>query len=181
MDKIFLIGFGRTGTKSIASLLKSLGYSILDLKHERIGRLSLVRLYESGDISKLFEYVRKYDVVEDHPWPLLYKELFYEFPSAKFILTSRTTESWIRSIVNHTINIRGPSENKRIIFGHDSPIGNEEIYKSIYSLHNQSVRNFFSDSEKFLEIDLTNPKCKEHLTSFLQVEIGCIKHINKSL
>jgi len=181
MNKIFLIGFGRTGTKSMASLLKALGYSVLDLKRERIGRIKLVRLYESGNTSMLFEYVKKYDVVEDHPWPLLYKELFYEYPSAKFILTARSTESWIRSIVSHTINKRGPSENKRIIFGHDSPIGHEEKYKLIYDLHNQSVRNFFSGSDKFLEIDVTDPHCKTYLSKFLQVEISCIKHINKSI
>ena len=112
---------------------------------------------------------------------MLYKELFNEFPSGKFILTTRSTESWIKSIVSHTINTRGPSESKRIIFGYDTPIGHEDTYKSIYSMHNQTVRNYFSGGDNFLEIDLSDPNCKDSLSKFLKVEISCIKHINKSL
>ncbi|MCS6787192.1 MAG: hypothetical protein NZ524_09210, partial [Thiobacillaceae bacterium] len=88
--KIFGIGLSKTGTSSLASALELLGYRVKDYPG--------IEVYRPGDLScldpSLFE---RYDALTDTPIPSFYRELDRAFPGAKFILTVREREAWLKS------------------------------------------------------------------------------------
>lgn len=84
-NKIFGIGLPRTGTTSLHNALKVLG---LKSKHFPF------ELYNSDNLS----LVDKFDAFEDSPIPLIYEKLDVEFPNSKFILTTRSLNSWLNSM-----------------------------------------------------------------------------------
>ena len=147
--KVFGVGLQKTGTTSLGKALQLLGYTVVE---SEIDREPLYR----GDMQALFACFDTYDAAEDNPWSILYKELHQKFPDAKFILTIRDEEKWIRSMVNHF----GTSTTKLREFiygqGKGSPIGNEQLYVQRFQKHNQDVVEYF---ERFpgqlLVIDIT--------------------------
>ncbi|KAL0084758.1 P-loop containing nucleoside triphosphate hydrolase protein [Phycomyces blakesleeanus] len=106
--KIIGAGFGRTGTNSLRLALETLGYRT----HHMIKALS--------DITQdPLVWERAFNDPENHPdewesvygnydaaidWPTVthYKELMKKYPDAKIILTTRSAESWYKSM-NNTI------------------------------------------------------------------------------
>ena len=87
MNKIFVIGFHKTGTKSLASALKKLGY-----------RVTGPNGIEDPDIadnvySMAYTLVEQYDAFQDNPWPIIYKEIDKRYPESKFILTLRDSKN----------------------------------------------------------------------------------------
>jgi hypothetical protein len=167
--KVFQIGFGRTGTKSIASALRDQGFNVLDQRVERLNRTKLVRFWATGQLDRLMALAVKYDVVEDHPFSLIYKELRCQFPEARFIYSTRSPEKWLNSIVSHTLQERGPSESKRLIFGFETPIGHEAHYLELFERHRREVREFFRDDPLFLEVDLSQPFQADRIAKFLGI------------
>jgi len=83
--KIFGIGLPRTGTTSLHNALKSLG---IKSKHFPF------KLYTSFDDKLLGDY----DLFVDSPIQLIYKLLDDKFPESKFILTTRSLDSWLESM-----------------------------------------------------------------------------------
>lgn len=178
--KIFQIGFGRTGTKSLSFALRAAGFSVLDMKKERLNRSKLIRMWKEKELSSLLALAQKYNVVEDHPWPFLYKELKKEFPQAFFIYTTRSPKEWLNSICNHTRTMRGPSEGKEMIFGYSQPFGHEEHYIKIFEKHRDDVRKFFHGDPHFLEVEISSIDSQRKVSSFLGVALGDLKIRNAS-
>jgi hypothetical protein len=88
------IGFHKTGTKSLASALSTLGYRVTGpngVKDPDIGK----NVY-----AMTFSLVERFDPFQDNPWPIIYKELDKKYPESKFVLSVRTSDSWIKSRVD---------------------------------------------------------------------------------
>ena len=83
--KIFGIGLHRTGTSSLNEALNILGYRSIHTPLD---------IYPDIDT----RIIDKYDAFTDNPIPLLYKQLDRLYPGAKFILTTRDLDSWIKSV-----------------------------------------------------------------------------------
>lgn len=179
MLKVFQIGFGRTGTKSVAAGLRQCGLRVLNLQHERLNRARLIRLWAQGRKDDLIDLAARYDVVEDHPWPLMFLDLELAFPNARFLYSTRSPESWLASIINHTAT-RGPSEGKFHIFGADSPVGNEAKYLERFVMHRNEVRRHFARSPRFLEFDVTQPGTEERIGAFLGLSQFRLPQLNRS-
>ena len=141
-QKVFVIGFQKTGTTSLEHALQKLGYRVYG------GDKNLMKF---DNTQELKNYISKtllsWDVVQDMPWPLFYKELYELYPDAKFILTIRDTDKWIRSVVNYFASIRIPLHRK--IYHVPCAEGHEEAYMSLYDKHNHEVQEFFRDKENF--------------------------------
>lgn len=84
-EKIFCIGLPRTGTTSLCKFLNMIG---LKTKHLPF-QLEL-------NLNNLF--MNKYMGFGDSPIPLIYKDLDRKFPNSKFILTTRSLDSWLDSM-----------------------------------------------------------------------------------
>ena len=175
-QKVFCIGFPKTGTSSMDQALKKLGYKVkghINLKNQ---------IMIKNVIEIAFAKVHDYDAFQDTPWAILYKELDSEFPGNKFILTIRPTKSWIKSISNH---IGNKSKLKHEwVFGAGMPKGNEEIFMKRYEKHNKEVMEYFKDrKDDFLVLNLENGDGWDKLCKFLNKEVlsGPFPHANRAI
>jgi hypothetical protein len=172
-NKVFVIGWHRTGTRSLAHALRILGFKTV---HWWPGWLSQ-REVEKPSI------LRKFDAFADFPFPLIYRQLDKWYPDARFILTTRTVESWLRSVKVHFDDGHWNRDGigirlKRMVVRMVSPtylshynrrVEVEEMFKIAYGRitfdrdvfmrrfldHNDDVLSYFSTRQKnFLHLDL---------------------------
>jgi hypothetical protein len=141
--KVFGIGFHKTGTKTLAACMRALGY-----RHMSLNRQAFLQ-YKMGELCAVFDTIRQHDSFDDWPWPLLYQELWHQFPGSKFVLTTRINEfRWFESLSLH-VRQRGSAPNgfnfRSYIYGYDNPDQNPAHHIATYLAHNQAVRSFFSD------------------------------------
>jgi hypothetical protein len=167
--KVFGIGLNKTGTTTLGKALEILGFQ----DHVSC-RSDLVKVWsKGGDLSPVFQVADQSNNFEDWPWPLVYRELYERYDEARFILTLRdSAETWHRSLCKHARR-KGPSENRKLIYGHYMPHDFKEADISFYNQHNESVRTFFAKNgpEKLLEVCWENGDGWEALCSFLEVEV----------
>ena len=161
--KVFVIGFQKTGTTSLELALQFLGYRVYG------GDKNLMKYTNAEDLKA---YIKKtldsWDAAQDMPWPLYYKELYEVYPDAKFILTIRNTNKWIKSVVNYFASIRIPLHKK--IYEVPCAEGYEKEYKAIYNKHNQDVIEFFSKKNNFLLMESKRNFNYNTLCTFLELK-----------
>ena len=100
--KIFCIGFYKTGTTSLYHALKILGYRTIN--GDKPGSYpgaddgaSLIPQMDAGDY-KLHTF-EKFDAFTDAPYLWIWREIYPQFPEARYILTVRDEEPWLASCV----------------------------------------------------------------------------------
>lgn len=166
-QKVFCIGFQKTGTTSLEVALQSMGYTVKSC----FGReLTLERLRQTF-VQAGLEIAREYDAVEDMPWPLMFRELDEAFPGARFILTLRDTDRWLTSICKHFGN--NPHVMQQLTYGEDAaaPLGNEERYRQVYEAHNKAVLDYFAERpQDLLVLRLEDGDGWDKLAPFLGLE-----------
>lgn len=128
-NKIFCIGFFKTGTNSLSKALSILGF--------RTGHLLRAgKKPEEG----WMEYIKKlkYDAYTDSPMPIkdFYKQLYKTFPNSKFILTIRDKKSLEKSLLNYFKDTKWEIKNSEEL---------EKIIKE-YEEHNKDVMCYFQKS-----------------------------------
>lgn len=165
-DRIIGVGFQKTGTSSLREALKALGYRVRD------GGFELFPAAVRKDEERILKALEPYDAVEDNPWPLLYREIDAQVRGAKFILTVRDEEEWIRSVSRHIGDLRSPMHEWIYGVGKGLPKEDPENALRVYREHNRSVREYFSDRpDDFLELDFSKGDEWERLCRFLGVEV----------
>lgn len=175
-QKVFGLGFHKTGTSSLASALHVLGYKVCG--QQNVLHQDLI----NGNITPFITLAQKYDAFEDDPWHLLYKEMDVAFPGSKFILTDRDVDGWYKSCLNHFYE--DTTAIRDFIYGDGRPKNNEAKFKSVYLEHINNVKTYFKDRpDDFLIINFTEGEGWEKLCPFLGVEIPNIPipHANKGL
>lgn len=134
MTKIFGIGWPKTGTTSLKTCFEILGYSFYGYQPRLVGNLEQV-----------IAIARRFETFKDWPWSLYYKELDEAFPGSKFVLTTRDSDSWVRSYRNW-VNIHTPPpimiENRRKIYGTPFPTDGQAVAR--YERHNAEVKEYFT-------------------------------------
>ncbi|OYT28020.1 hypothetical protein B6U98_05755 [Thermoplasmatales archaeon ex4572_165] len=147
-NKVFCVGFWKTGTTSIYKAFNILGY--------RAGRL----IHEGKEPKKgWIHYIKKcnYDAFTDDPMSFIYKDLDKTFPDSKFILTERNTQSFVKSYINY---FKG-TEFEKTADEIDEVI---EKYESYY----KEVKDYFKDrADQLLVIDVIGGEGWEKLCPFL--------------
>lgn len=151
MADIFVIGWHKTGTKSMSEALKILGYNSFHWSED------LAKKWYAGRIDYLLDFCKRYDAVTDMPFPLMYKELFNANPNGKFIFTYRSSpEKWASSLIRHIIinNKRRKRFMARVLYGDDSANGSADPshYIQRYLQHMRNVREFFEGRSNYLEM-----------------------------
>lgn len=143
--KVFGLGFQKTGTSSLAAILRRLGYRVAGYADFRD---LVAREDVSWDtvISRALEVAEQADAAKDTPWPLLYRELDAAFPGSKFIHVIRDTNSWIDSAVGDFAD--HPNRLHQLIYGVPFPKGHEVVWTDRYERHNREVAAYFADRPK---------------------------------
>ncbi len=174
-QKVFGIGFHKTGTKSLGKALSVLGYHVCSQFGTKDSNIAATALPRAISIAK------EYDAFQDNPWPLLYKELDKAFPGSKFILTICPTAEWLERTVRYFGSKETPM--RKWIYGYGSPLGNESAYKARYNAHNTDVQNYFRvRSDDLLVLPLTQGVGWEPLCEFLEKDVPInqpFPHLNR--
>jgi len=174
-EKVFCIGFHKTGTSTLAEALRHLGYRVTGPNGVRDPDI------EHSMLPMARQLVTRFDAFQDNPWPILYREMDDENPDSKFILTIRSSESWINSQVKHFGYHETPM--RRWIYGQGCPQGNESLYMDRYERHNREVREYFKGRpDDLLVLRLANGDGWSKLCPFLGMDIPDIAfpHENKA-
>lgn len=138
--KIFGIGLPKTGTTTLGKCFEILGYSKAPYNRNIINEVA-----DGKYLSSLRE-IERYDMFEDWPWPLLYKELYSLHPKAGFILTIRKdADTWLKSIQKHTDRISNKSSEilRKKLYKCQDPFSEEECFLNFYLHHILEVEKFF--------------------------------------
>lgn len=193
MNKIFSIGFNKTGTTTLEKCLKD-----LDLLPQAAWEESHKLNYHwfKNDYKPIIEFAKSFKSLSDNPWNIkdFYKILDINFPNSKFILTTREPTSWFHSLrkwctprygVRSSIRSLpdGPAFHKAIFGMTEDSIENyEDHYKHVYEQRNQEIKKYFAKRpDDLLVIDWTKHGWKE-LCEFLDKPIPNrpVPHLNKS-
>jgi hypothetical protein len=176
--KIFGIGLNKTGTTTLAQCGRILGFSCASADRDLLEDVVLRR-----DFSRVRKKIEQYDLFEDWPWPLIYKELDELFPGSKFILTVRkSAEKWLQSLENHSMKTHPFKHCRKLAYGYNYPHKHEKEHLGFYVRHNEEVREYFRGRhEDFLELCWENGQGFAELCDFLDCEVPEMKfpHANK--
>ncbi|KAI9689368.1 MAG: hypothetical protein M1822_010019 [Bathelium mastoideum] len=110
--KVLCLGFSRTGTKSLYTALKILGYTPYhgaelftpeNLKHHHMkcwteGLIEKGKGFSTYGVVEFDKLLGQYDATTDGQSALFVDELITAYPEAKVILTTRDPDAWIRSM-----------------------------------------------------------------------------------
>jgi len=107
-------------------------------------------------------------LAQDMPWPLFYKELYELYPDAKFILTYRNPDSWIKSVIKYFASIRIPLHKE--IYKVPCAEGYEEVYLNFYKNLNNQIIEFFSDKDNFIQLETGTDFNYNKIYSFLEID-----------
>lgn len=180
MQKIFGIGWAKTGTKTLGDCFKILGW-----KHQSLN-LSLVEDVGRGDLTRILDLAAKKETFEDWPWIILFKELDKAFPGNKFVLTIRDPESWLRSYRN-MLQKEGVATLKMnkircILYGLPFPDVTDAQLIERYLKHNDDVIQYFSSCpERLLIVNWEKGHGWKELCNFLDVDVPQVEfpHANR--
>lgn len=178
MNKIFGIGFHRTGTTTLRRVFKTLGFSCCGWRPD------LVEAIRQKNFAPVSQLVDQFDSCQDNPWPLIYQELDQHYPNSKFILTVRDSERWIRSMVNYFDRETTPMREWIYGNGKGCPRGNEALYLARYEKHNEEVLAYFQDRpDDLLVVNWEKGDGWEKVCAFLGKDIPNVPlpHVNRSL
>lgn len=189
-EKVFGIGFSKTGTTTLEEALKVLGYRMYwgHFKHNTPHYLHA--LYVNGDYDEILKVSQYFDAFADAPWggSQLYKELATTYPNAYYVLTYRDPETWYdsfeRMITKFDKNLETAMETFhqkgrygavyffKHVFNIDQLAGNRQKIIDHYKRHNEEVACFFENSNyKFKQINFTEGEEWQSLCDFLGEEI----------
>ena len=139
--KVIGVGFHKTGTKTLAACLETLGFRNRSLDREAFA------LWRLGEVEAVLAMMELADSFEDWPWPFLYREASERFPDARFVLTTRRDEAtWLESLALHVERHGRTSFNyRKYIYGVDDPRAEPQRFLEVYRAHNAAVRTYFAD------------------------------------
>ena len=185
--KVFAIGFYKTGTTTIYEALQRLGYRTIN--GDKPGSYpgaddgeTLLRQINRGDYQlPTFDL---FDAFTDNPYFHLWREIYAQFPDAKYLLTVRDEARWIDSCANFYRHRRIRPMRVWMFGKHANPgdgAASRQAWLDAYRAHNAAVREHFrSRPGQFLELDPTRTTTWGPLCEFLgqPVPAGPWPHAN---
>jgi hypothetical protein len=148
--KIFEIGYGRTGTRSLARAIRLLGIAGMHW-----GAIHHPQMIEELLDGRLYSCVERYDYVSDFVAPL-FREFDEAYPGSKFILTVREESAWLKSFTEHVTRRQLKPGMNFVTFYRMQKFGcfsfehNPQRILQAYREHNQRVQEYFRDRTKDL-------------------------------
>lgn len=121
--KVFGIGLSKTGTTSLTTALRRLGYNAVHYP-----------------VQPVFKAAEMFDAITDLPAAAHYDPLGMVYPLAKFILTIRDIDSWLESCSRHFVSeSRNPTfqDYRRVVYGVDK--FDERFFRKAYTKHSNNV------------------------------------------
>ena len=190
-NKIFCIGRNKTGTTSLESALKELGFRVGNQPSAEL----LLMDWGKRNFKPIIKYCRSADAFQDLPFslPFTFQALDLAYPNSKFILTIRdSAEQWYESLITFHSKLFGkgrlPSrkdlenalyryrgfmnDGNRLVYG--TPY-NEPYKKNVliaqYTFHNKLVKEYFRNrSDDLLVINISHSNAYFEMCNFIGVK-----------
>lgn len=185
--KIFIIGFNKTGTKTINEFFSLSGVPSL---HWGKGTIAIIMKKRDNMGLKLLndKYERTYILFSDMEYHLdlnyahvkYYKKLEKQYPNAKFILNIRDKEKWIKSRNNH-LNGKYADDLMKIYNLNLSQLN--EKWRKEYDEHISDVKRYFADkNHKLIIFDIEKDNIEKLIEFFPEYNLNknYYKHYNKT-
>nr|CAB3263059.1 uncharacterized protein LOC100187240 [Phallusia mammillata] len=99
--KVILAGYSKTGTKTMATAFRMLGYNTYDaMENYYYAHKVWVRIFKGkATLDEIQEAFADVDAMTDTPAHYYWEKLHEAFPDAKIILTLREEDSWYKSLI----------------------------------------------------------------------------------
>lgn len=167
MMKVFGIGLNKTGTSSLGAAGALMGLSV-----KTWDAALFAETIVEGRRDTLWQVIETFDLFNDFPYPLLYKEIDARYPGAKFVLTRRAcSEAWLVSVKAHAMRARPSSHTHKIVYGVQYPHRREQTFLDYYARHNSDARAYFAKRPgDFLEICWEEETGLSRLAAFLGLD-----------
>lgn len=172
-QKVFGIGFGKTGTTSLARGLRILEYEVFDHQTlwyppKRVRHFVDRAIAENVSPLTKLPGMRKYSAFTDVKAITLHYEYFDEnFPGSKFILHTRDFDSWWSSRLKHIE--RKSSAGIKVYRNVRDDNRDRDLWYRFWSDHHENAREYFSRRPAdFLEVDVTAGDGWDVLAPFLE-------------
>ncbi|MBU2977221.1 sulfotransferase [Alteromonas sp. C1M14] len=174
--KVFVIGLSRTGTNSLSTALRE---------------YSLSGAHWNGPNGKPildWEEIEHFQFVSDTPVSFIFETLYYAYPDAYFIYTTREVSSWAKSLENHFEWSNGFQGFKELVFRtkstpnkiiniplwaviHRNLYANASSWEDAYNKFDRRVKKFFSNKKDanllMLDVGLPDEEKWIRLSEFL--------------
>ena len=178
-NKIFGIGFHKTGTTSLSAALQILGYNAIHGDPRKAphfgseGKMLIKKYINRGNFN--LPTFNHYDAFTDNPYFSIWFEILKIYPDGKYILTVRDEQDWINSC-EVFYSGRRIRPMRHWMFGqHADPSLNEaskEAWLKRYIKHNQDVViHFKAINKELLVMDITKGDGWDMLCPFLEKPI----------
>lgn len=171
-QKVFGIGWGKTGTCTLALCLKRFGFRYAGFSSK------FLKQVHQGIKDPAIAAVQTVDSVANFPWNILYKELDAAYPHSKFILTvRRDSKTWLKSMQvqeDRRVGRRAGVHKAGMRMLHDVKCvrGNEAKVALTYTRHNVAVEEYF-DGRRVVDVGLKDASlliaCWETGTTFAEL------------
>jgi hypothetical protein len=153
--KIFGIGLSRTGTLSLATALGMLG---IPSRHYPDDRRTQYQLRKGDYHLSILDH---YQALTDIPVAPFFRELDHAFPGSRFVLTTRDTDDWLRSVERHFALWVRPNHTRFDDFNHAATYGclmfQSERFRGVKERHEAEVRAHFANrSGDLLVLDVAS-------------------------
>lgn len=175
-QKVFGIGWAKTGVTTLGRCLRDLGYrhhgQRLDLVDDLGGGDAGSGEWPSADLSRILAVAAEHDAFTDWPWILLYRQLDEAFPGSRFVLTTRDPGRWLRSY-HAMIEWLPPATpelivRRRVLYGLPFPHVTDDMLLERRARHEAAVQEWFRGRpESLLVVDWESGSGWEELCGFL--------------
>jgi hypothetical protein len=162
-NKIFNIGYNKTGTTTMEYVFKKLGYSCPDQQEQEA---RIVKQLYLGNFKPLIDFVAQYDAFQDMPFSqgVVYSQVDALFPNSKFILTVRNKDDWYESLVRFQTNgLLKNAEVDNIDKANEVTFKNKNLYLYNNYIYENKKRQVSFVLNYKVEYDWSLLYCKEHL------------------
>ncbi|EDO39565.1 predicted protein [Nematostella vectensis] len=184
--KIIGAGLPKTGTKSLASALRRLGFNVHDHHEQLQFHCDEYIAAFKGPMPNFEEMYENVDATTDLPACIFYKEIFKAFPDAKVILSVRDDEeSWRKSFLKTESIVSSATSNLLMILGLFLTPSGRKLWRLGYNVK-KYVKNELDYTKHNNEVMATipakqllvfNPKDGwESLCAFLGAEVPAIPY-----
>lgn len=168
--KVFVVGLTHTGKNSLDAALTGLGYTCKHYPHP----------------TRVLEEAERYDVLSDTPVIPYMERLDRKYPDAKFILTVRDIDAWLKSCEAHwkrrwRLN-KLKRANRMRVYGTVSY--DADTFRRVYIEHEARVRKLFRGRKgKLLVLNVCAGEGYEKLCPFLGLQVidKPFPHVNRKI
>lgn len=179
-NKIFGIGWAKTGTTSLGECLTILGY-----RHQSQDKIAM-QLYSQGRINEVVDRAASRESFEDWPWLLLFRELDAAYPGSYFVLTDRDPGKWLRSY-RAMLSRQGEAsaamnDMRSALYGLKFPDPTDEDLLARYAKHKADVFEYFSGRDNLLLVNWEAGDGWPQLCEFIGLPVPHVPfpHANKA-